>query len=61
MDNGGCDQKCVNKIGTFECSCDDGFVFADDKGKCIGNITNHLCLVLCKSFHLFSILYQRIN
>eukprot|EP00058_Branchiostoma_floridae_P027599 XP_002613090.1 hypothetical protein BRAFLDRAFT_89972 [Branchiostoma floridae] len=24
-DNGGCDQHCVNSVGSYHCSCDDGY------------------------------------
>ena len=36
-DNGGCDQICINKPGSFECRCESGYKLADDKKKCIGN------------------------
>ena len=35
-DNGGCDHVCVNKPGSYECSCKDGYVLADDKHTCNG-------------------------
>ena len=34
--NGGCDQICVNKPGSFECKCNAGYLLADDKKTCNG-------------------------
>ena len=34
--NGGCDQSCVNKPGTFECKCKDGYTLAADAKTCEG-------------------------
>ena len=42
-DNGGCDHKCVNKNGTFECKCNDGYKLEDDKKTCSGNILIKWC------------------
>uniref|UniRef100_A0A1B0GGR9 Uncharacterized protein n=1 Tax=Lutzomyia longipalpis TaxID=7200 RepID=A0A1B0GGR9_LUTLO len=33
-DNGGCHQKCTNTMGSFYCSCQPNFIFADDKITC---------------------------
>ena len=37
--DGGCDQDCTNmEDGTFLCSCDSGFMLADDGVSCNGEI-----------------------
>ncbi|KAG7279564.1 hypothetical protein CRUP_034666 [Coryphaenoides rupestris] len=35
-DNGGCDQRCVNTLGSFKCLCDPGYELAPDKKSCEG-------------------------
>ena len=35
-DNGECDQICVNKQGSYECKCNNGYLLADDKKTCKG-------------------------
>jgi len=40
IENGNCEQNCINKIGSFECSCDDGFELYDNK-KCNKKIKNN--------------------
>ena len=35
-DNGGCNQTCTNTQGSFECSCDVGYVLAVDDLNCDG-------------------------
>ena len=36
--NGGCNQICVNKPGTFECTCKVGYKLGTNKKTCSGNI-----------------------
>lgn len=36
-DNGGCEQRCVNTLGSFKCACDPGYELAPDKKSCEGN------------------------
>ena len=35
--NGGCDQNCTNTIGSFECSCTDGYYLMSDTS-CVGKV-----------------------
>lgn len=59
-DNGGCEQRCVNTLGSFKCACDPGYELAPDKKSCEGNCVSlslsefmfacvFLCLRLCVS------------
>ena len=34
--NGGCDQMCLNKAGTFECACNRGWIMQN--GTCVGRL-----------------------
>ena len=36
MNNGGCHTSCTNKVGSYDCSCDSGFVLASDGHSCNG-------------------------
>ena len=33
--NGGCQQVCVNTMGSYECLCKDGFFLSDNQHTCI--------------------------
>ncbi|TNN89652.1 Dorsal-ventral patterning tolloid-like protein 1 [Liparis tanakae] len=33
-DNGGCEQRCVNTLGSFKCACEPGYELAPDKKSC---------------------------
>ena len=35
LDNGGCDQTCMNINGSFECSCSSGYTLRNN-AQCIG-------------------------
>lgn len=34
--NGGCEQRCVNTLGSYRCACDPGYELALDKRRCEG-------------------------
>lgn len=44
-DNGGCEQRCVNTLGSFKCACDPGYELAPDKKSCEGNRVSESALV----------------
>lgn len=44
-DNGGCEQRCVNTLGSFKCACDPGYELAPDKKSCEGNRVSGLVLM----------------
>ena len=31
VDNGGCEQKCTNTDGSYDCSCNEGYSLIDDR------------------------------
>lgn len=33
---GGCEQRCLNTLGSYKCSCDPGYELAPDKRHCEG-------------------------
>ena len=35
-DNGGCTQKCNNTVGSYDCSCWNGYELSSDKHTCTG-------------------------
>lgn len=37
-DNGGCEQRCVNTLGSYQCACDPGYELGPDKKSCEGTI-----------------------
>uniref|UniRef100_A0A670Y9X6 Metalloendopeptidase n=1 Tax=Pseudonaja textilis TaxID=8673 RepID=A0A670Y9X6_PSETE len=34
LDNGGCEQRCVNTLGSYQCACDPGYELGPDKKSC---------------------------
>ncbi|XP_038611222.1 tolloid-like protein 1 [Tachyglossus aculeatus] len=34
LDNGGCEQRCVNTLGSYHCACDPGYELGPDKKSC---------------------------
>ena len=45
-DNGGCEQRCVNTLGSFKCACDPGYELAPDKKSCEGKCLS-VCVCVC--------------
>ncbi len=48
--SGGCEQTCTNTDGSFQCSCNDGFMLAPNNLDCIVSgkvITKRFRLVDC--------------
>ena len=39
-DNGGCDHNCTDSIGSYDCSCDIGYILATDNHGCNGKSIN---------------------
>ena len=39
-----CEQECINKEGSYECSCREGFQLAGDGQQCIGKLQHIVCL-----------------
>ncbi len=39
QENGGCQQQCVNQMGSFSCECGELFILGDDRRSCIGKWT----------------------
>ena len=38
VNNGGCNQTCVNEIGSYHCECDIGFLLHNDSHDCTGQL-----------------------
>ena len=38
VNNGGCNQRCVNTAGSFKCVCNSGYTL-DGKLSCVGRLT----------------------
>ena len=42
--NGECEHGCVNKVGSHECICNDGYALTDDERTCNGKSDGKLVL-----------------
>ena len=51
--NGGCNQTCNNEMGTFSCSCKDGFLLGDDAFTCNGRrLYLYTCTIIIEALLL---------
>ena len=41
-DQANCSQSCNNTIGSYQCSCNEGYVLDSDKHTCYGNGYNNI-------------------
>ena len=37
VENGGCQHVCLNKMGSYECLCRNGYTLLGDEKTCVGN------------------------
>ena len=44
ISNGGCQHRCNNTIGSYTCSCNDGYLLTDDNITCEGKMFKNLIL-----------------
>ena len=35
LGDGGCDHKCINRAGTYQCACEEGYTLQSDKKTCV--------------------------
>lgn len=55
--NGGCQQICVNMMGSYECRCREGFLLSDNQHTCIQRPKgpSHTCTLSCAHLCLNSV------
>ena len=49
--NGICSQNCINTIGSYHCSCGNGYTLHDNEHACDGELKYTLCTVLQFCLH----------
>ena len=51
--NGGCDQKCLNSVGSYQCDCFKGYKYDKQTNRCNGK-----SLLFCNLKKIFSFIFQ---
>lgn len=41
-----CEQVCNNIVGSFNCSCDTGYMIGDDGRSCNGECRHYMCAII---------------
>lgn len=59
-DNGRCEQRCVNTLGSYKCACDPGYELAADKRSCEGKYEERFHQYFWKDFQI-KLLYSYIK
>ena len=57
--NGGCTHNCNNTIGSYYCSCYEGYELSSDNHTCIGKIAS-VYISQCIAVYLHLLLYKSI-
>ena len=53
-DNGNCEQRCLNTLGSYPCACDPGYELASDRRGCEGKRRTYNVQVAVANENLFS-------
>ena len=56
--NGGCDQVCTNTVGSFNCSCNDGFSLNMDGATCDGLCSANVSIKILINVCLIKLCYR---
>ena len=54
-DNGGCEQNCVNTVGSYTCSCNTGYTLNSDGHNCDGENNYNIFYILLNSELVFCV------
>lgn len=41
-----CDQECINTLGSYSCSCRDGYRLLNDERSCTGTMNTHIYIYI---------------
>ena len=52
LSNGGCEQNCLNAIGSFKCSCNKGYKLLYDGKTCKGEVKVNRRFLLSRDYYL---------
>lgn len=56
-ENGGCDHRCQNSAGSFQCYCKRGYRLDEDRRSCVCELLLSLNCFVKKSKHLLVLLH----
>lgn len=45
-DRGGCEQRCLNTLGSYQCACEPGYELGPDRRSCEGGASTSVCVCL---------------
>ena len=60
-DNGRCEQRCVNTLGSYKCACDPGYELAADKRSCEGEQGRKVTGAIEHSLYMLKLVTQLVS